>query len=79
MRTIQTQISINSDRQLNFQLPEDIKAGQYQIVIVMNSQGETTKSSSSHTLNQLAGKITAFNNLDAVSWQKAIREEWDLN
>jgi len=76
MRTIETQVNVTSDHQLYIQLPEDIEAGQYQVVIVMNPQKVDTPSAK-HNLNQLAGKITAFKNVDAVSWQQEIREEWD--
>lgn len=38
MRTIQAQVNITSDHLLNVQLPEDIEAGQYQVVIVMNPE-----------------------------------------
>ena len=77
MRTIQAQVNINSDRQLNIQLPEDIEAGQYQVVIVINSQSNENKTSPQHNLNQLAGKIKAFKDIDAVAWQQEIRREWD--
>ncbi|BAZ43398.1 hypothetical protein NIES4102_03980 [Chondrocystis sp. NIES-4102] len=78
MRTIQTQVNIKSDRAvLNIQLPEDIEMGEYQVVIVMNPQKKTTVISLKHNINQLAGKITAFKNIDAVAWQQEIREEWD--
>ena len=77
MRTIQAQVNIDSDRQLTLQLPEDIEAGEYQVVIVMNPQKETSTISPKHKLNQLAGKITAFKNIDAVAWQQEIRGEWD--
>lgn len=38
MQTIQTQVNITSDRQLNLQLPEDIEVGEYQVVVVINPQ-----------------------------------------
>ena len=77
MRTIQAQVNISSDRQLNLQLPEDIEAGQYQVVIVINPQTPADDISKNHNLNQLAGKIKAFKDLDAVTWQQEIREQWD--
>lgn len=40
MRIIETQANITDDHRLNIQLPEDIKAGQYQIAIIINSQPE---------------------------------------
>ena len=77
MQTIQTQVNIDSDRQLKIQLPEEIETGQYQIVIVMNPQATNNNSPTEHNLNQLAGKIAAFKNIDAVVWQQEVREEWN--
>lgn len=77
MQTIQALVNITSDRQLNLQLPEDIEVGQYQIVIVMNPETEANKISPQQDINQLAGKITAFKNVEAVAWQQKTREEWD--
>ncbi len=75
MRIIETSASINDDRLLSIQLPEDIEAGQYQIAIILNSQPEAEPMH--HQLNQLAGKIKAFKDIDPVAWQQQIRDEWD--
>jgi hypothetical protein len=73
MRIIETSASIKDDHLLSIQLPEDIEAGQYQIAIILNPQPKPLH----HQLNQLAGKIKAFNNIDPVAWQQQIRDEWD--
>ncbi|MDJ0902886.1 MAG: hypothetical protein QNJ55_29205 [Xenococcus sp. MO_188.B8] len=75
MRIIETKANITEDHLLSIQLPKDIKAGQYQIAIIINSQPE--QQPHQHQLNQLAGKIRAFNNIDPVTWQQKIRSEWD--
>ena len=75
MRIIETKAHITGDHLLSVQLPEDIEAGQYQIAIIINSQPEPD--TPQHQLNQLAGKIKAFNNIDPVAWQQQIRSEWD--
>jgi len=77
MRTIETQVNITSDHLLNVQLPEDIEEGQYQVVIVINPKAATDNTPPKHQLNQLAGKIEAFKDLDAVTWQQENRGEWD--
>ena len=77
MRIIETKANITEDRLLSIQLPEDIEAGQYQISIIINSQPE--QQTHQHQLNQLAGKIKAFKNIDSVTWQQQIRSEWGLN
>jgi hypothetical protein len=30
-----------------------------------------------HPINQLSGKITAFQGVNALAWQEQIRSEWD--
>jgi hypothetical protein len=75
MRTIETQVNVTSDRRLDIQLPEDIETGQYQVVIVINPQTTTNTTPSKHQLNQLAGKIEAFKDVDAVTWQQETRGE----
>jgi predicted ribonuclease toxin of YeeF-YezG toxin-antitoxin module len=77
MRIIETRANITGDHLLSIQLPEDIEAGQYQIAIIINSQPEPKPKPLHHQLNQLAGKIKAFNNIDPVAWQQQIRDEWD--
>ena len=75
MRIIETKANITEDHLLSIQLPEDIEAGQYQIAIIINSQPE--QQPQQNQLNQLAGKIKAFKNIDPVTWQQQIRSEWD--
>jgi hypothetical protein len=73
MRIIETQANITEDHLLSVQLPDDIKVGQYQIAIIINPQPETPQ----NKLNQLKGKIKAFQQIDPVAWQNKIRGEWD--
>ena len=35
------------------------------------------KVKNSHSINQLAGKVEAFKNINSVAWQQQIRGEWD--
>jgi hypothetical protein len=65
MRIIETKANIIGDRLLSVQLPEDIEAGQYHIAIIINSQPEPKPPQ--HQLNQLAGKIRAFKNIDPIT------------
>ena len=75
MRIIETTANIAGDHLLSIQLPEDIAVGQYQIAIIINLQPESEPPQ--HHLNQLAGKVKAFRNIDPVAWQQQIRGEWD--
>jgi DNA-binding phage protein len=36
-----------------------------------------TQSKNPHQINELAGKVKAFKNMNSVAWQQQIREEWD--
>lgn len=73
MRIIETQTNITEEHQLTVQLPDDIEAGQYEIAIIINPQSEPPQTK----LNQLQGKIKAFREIDPVTWQRKIRDEWD--
>ncbi|MEH2296357.1 hypothetical protein [Nostoc sp.] len=44
-----------------------------------SQQGETNPHSqgAQHPLNQLSGKIKAFQGVNALAWQQQIRSEWD--
>lgn len=32
-----------------------------------------------HRLNELAGKVMSFREVDAIAWQRQLREEWDAD
>lgn len=50
MKTIETVVNVTPERQITVQLPPDIPAGEYQVVIVLNESGKS---------EQLAGKNQA--------------------
>ncbi len=75
MRIIETKANIAGAHLLSVQLPEDIAVGQYQIAIIISPQPEAEPPQ--HRLNQLAGKVKAFRNIDPVAWQQQTRSEWD--
>ncbi|KAI9130129.1 hypothetical protein [Acaryochloris sp. CCMEE 5410] len=80
MKTLQIEVDIDEDRQLTIQLPDDIELGKHQVTVVLNPQQHMDEpEGTNHQLNQLAGKIKSFAHLDAVGWQKQIRDEWDEN
>lgn len=67
------EIAIQKIKQLSPEKQEQV----FQLVETLEKQTEDSNISPQHNLNQIAGKITAFNNIDAVTWQQEIREEWD--
>jgi hypothetical protein len=77
---LQIEVNVLADRRLSIELPEDIEAGSYQIVLVMNPVETKPHSSvSGQMLNKLAGKVTSFAGVDAVTWQQQQRDEWNVD
>lgn len=77
MQTIQTEVNIADNRRLEIDLPEDIQAGTYQIVLVLNPQPQKNDDTTIQNLNDAAGKLKIFGQLEPVQWQQQIRDEWD--
>lgn len=77
MKTIQAEITISDDRRLELDLPEDIEVGTYQVVLVLNPQPQPMETKTNHNLNEAAGKLKIFSQIDPVQWQRQIRDEWD--
>lgn len=76
MKTFQTEVNLPADRRLLIELPEDVAAGSYQVVVVLNPTKATEASRKpSHHLNDLAGQVQSFAKIDAVAWQRQVREE----
>lgn len=78
MRTFEAQVTVSADRRLMIELPEGVEAGSYQIVVVMNRSDEVqVEPQAGRGLNGLAGRVRSFAAVDAVSWQRQVRAEWD--
>lgn len=77
MKTLQIEVDIAEDRQLTIQLPEDVELGKHQVVVVMQPQDKAEPVGASHRLNELAGQVKSFAGLDAVAWQRQMRDEWN--
>ena len=78
MKTFQVEVNVPDDRRLMIELPEDVAAGSYQVVLVLNPTTPTQPVlSSEHQLNTLAGQVKSFADCDAVDWQRQIRAAWD--
>lgn len=78
MKTLQIEVDIPADRQLTIQLPEDVEPGKHQVVVVMQPQDlKAEREGGQHHLNELAGQVTSFVEVDAMTWQRQIRDEWD--
>lgn len=78
MKTLQIEVDIAEDRQLTIQLPEDVELGKHQVVVVIQPQDQKAEPmGASHDLSELAGQVKSFAGLDAVAWQRQMRDEWN--
>ncbi len=78
MKTLNIEVTISTDRRLTIDLPEDIETGSYQVVLVMNPiEKQPSQISQTKMLSNLAGQVTSFADINAVTWQRKIRDEWD--
>jgi hypothetical protein len=78
MKTVHIEVNVPTDRRLTIELPDDVETGTYQVVLVMNPvESQPLQLSATETLNNLAGQVTSFADIDAVTWQRKIRDEWD--
>ncbi len=61
-----------------FALIDQLSVGEQQEVLqyLMHKQ-QSLSPASPHPINQFAGKVKAFEGVDALTWQQRIRDEWD--
>lgn len=61
-----------------FALIDQLSAGEQQEVLqyLMHKQ-QSLSPDPPHPINQFAGKVKAFEGVDALAWQQRIRDEWD--
>ncbi|OKH10928.1 hypothetical protein [[Limnothrix rosea] IAM M-220] len=74
MQTIQAEVTVSDNRRLEIDLPEDVQAGTYQVVLVLNPQPQQGKATTPHKLNDAAGKLKIFSQVDPGQWQRQIRD-----
>lgn len=81
MKTFEVSVNIPENRRLMIELPEGVEAGDYQVVVIMTPAKVSMNSTSDnpHKLNELAGQVSSFSEVDAVAWQQQIRSEWDAS
>lgn len=79
MLTLNIDYEVLPDRLVTFKLPETVRLGRHELVIVLeeNDADKNIADSNAKTLMQFAGAVTAFNGVDGVEYQKKIRSEWN--
>lgn len=78
MKTLQLEVNVSADRRLTIELPDDFEAGRYQVVLVINpTETQPQRLTPGSALNALAGRVNSFAEVDAIAYQRQLRDEWD--
>jgi hypothetical protein len=79
MLALNVDYEVLPDRLVTIKLPEAVRLGRDQLVIVLNENEAVTNitDASSKKLMQFAGCINTFNGIDGVEYQKKVRSEWN--
>lgn len=78
MNTIQQTVTIPADRRLQLDLPDSIPVGQADMVLVLSPKQKNEVKTARSVLH-MAGSLKnskAFQGVDPVQLQKAMRDEW---
>ncbi len=78
MLTLNLKYEILPDRIISIKLPEHVRPGLHNIVVVLDEkeQEQTASNKGSKHLMNFAGKVKSFKNVDGVTYQRQIRNEW---
>jgi len=74
MLTLNIDYEVLPDRLVTIKLPETVRIGRHELVIVLEEHAADTNAKS---LMQFSGAVTTFNEVDGVEYQKKIRSEWN--
>ena len=74
MLTLNIAYEVLPDRLITIQLPETVRLGRHELVIVLEENDADTNA---NALMKFAGTVAAFNGIDGAEYQKKIRSEWN--
>lgn len=79
MLTLNINYEVMSDRVVTFKLPETVRPGRHEMVVVLeeNEIAQAQTGSNAQTLMQFAGSVMAFKQIDGVEYQREVRAEWN--
>lgn len=79
MLTLNIDCEVMPDRMVTFKLPESVRPGLHELVIVLeeNEPAQDKTTSTAQTLMQLAGSVMAFRQVDGLEYQREVRSEWN--
>jgi hypothetical protein len=79
MLTLNIDYEVLPDRVITIKLPESVRPGRHELVIVVE-ENETAKigsESNAEALMEFAGAIPTFKQVDGVEFQREVRAEWN--
>lgn len=78
MLTLNINCEVMQDRVVTFKLPETVRVGRHELVVVLEEEIAQSKTeSNAQTLMQFAGSVTAFKQIDGVEYQREVRSQWN--
>ena len=79
MLTLNINCEVMPDRIVTFKLPETVRPGRHELVVVLEEDelSQVKTDSNTKTLMQFAGSVTAFKQIDGVEYQREARSEWN--
>lgn len=79
MLTLNIDCEVMSDRMVTFKLPETVRPGRHELVVVVEEQASDRMKtdSNAHALMQFAGSVEVFKQTDGLEYQQAVRAEWN--
>lgn len=79
MLTLNIDCEVMSDRVVTFKLPETVRLGRHELVVVLEEDvpARIKAGSNSQALMQFAGSVAAFKQIDGVEYQREVRAEWN--
>lgn len=79
MLTLNIDYEVMQDRVVTFKLPETVRLGRHELVVVVEENASTRikTDSNAQALMQFIGSVTAFKQTDGLEYQQAVRAEWN--
>lgn len=77
MLSITLECEVSANRMITLQLPDSVRLGKHELVVVINEQIGPNSSgvANAQALNQLTGTLRLTE--DPVAFQRRLREEWE--
>jgi hypothetical protein len=77
MLTMTIKCTVTSERTITVSLPAEVEPGPHELVIVLDKiASPETQDSGGASLIRLAGSVPSFASLDAMAYQRSLRDEW---